>query len=268
MKKSRLPQILPAVITLLGALIGFLIRRVQLAVELLPDGSLAPGSFLHIVLTVLTLLLIAALIALLLPLKRSPQLSPYFTEAVLPNALQLVAAVGLICGNLLLWIQGREPTTALATQSPAVSEALSAILAPLGLLSAVCIGAFAVLRLRGRKPSALLYMIGSIYLVVRLIVNFQEWNTDPSVHDYCFQLLAAICCMLSFFQLAGFCFDRGKRRMSLFWCLNAVVFCGITVADTFVHGAADEILVNGSLLLSLAVSSMQLLFPCGEEVVK
>ena len=55
MKKSRLPQILPAVITLLGALIGFLVRRVQLAVELLPDGSLAPGSFLHIVLTVLTL---------------------------------------------------------------------------------------------------------------------------------------------------------------------------------------------------------------------
>ena len=103
-------------------------------------------------------------------------------------------------------------------------------------------------------------MIASVYLVVRLIVCFQEWNIDPSVHDYCFQLLAAICCMLAAFQLAGFSFDKGKRRMSLFWSLSAVVFCGISAADMLLRGAADGILVNFALLLSMSVSSAQLLF--------
>ena len=265
MKKSTLPQLLLLIVTLLGSLIGFFVRRAQLANELLSDGSLAPGSYLHIVLTVLTFVLLAAFFALLLPLRRLTGYRAIFTAAPLLNGLQLVAAVGLVCGNVLLWIQGREPTTALATQSPVVSGALSAMLAPLGLLSAVCIAAFALLRLSGKKPSALLYMLASVYLVVRLIVCFQEWNTDPSIHDYCFQLLAAICAMLSFFQLAGFCLNRGKRRISLFWCLNAIVFCSITVADTLAHGAMDELLVNASLLLSIAVSSVQLLFPRGPE---
>ncbi len=268
MKKSNSLQVTLALVVLLGSLIGFFVRRAQLAVELLSDGSLAPGSFLHIVLTVLTLVLLAAMFALLLPLKRSTGYAPYFTGAPVPNALQLIAAVGLVGGNVILWVQGREPTTALATQSPVVSEALSTILAPLGLLSAGCIAVFALLRLSGKKPSALLYMIASIYLVVRLIVCFQEWNTDPSIHDYGFQLLAAICAMLSFFQLAGFCLDHGKRRISLFWCLSAVFFCTITVTDTLAHGAMDELLINASLLLSLAVSSVQLLFPRGEEPTK
>lgn len=265
MKKSSLPQLLLLIVTLLGALIGFFVRRAQLANEILSDGSLAPGSCLHIVLTVLTFVLLAAFFALLLPLRRLHGCETFFTASLLANGLQLVAAVGLVGGNVLLWLQGREPTTAFATQSPAVSEALSAILAPLGLLSAVCIAAFALLRLSGKKPSALLYMLASVYLVVRLIVYFQEWNTDPSIHDYCFQLLAAICAMLSFFQLAGFCLDRGKRRISLFWCLNAIVFCSITVADALSHGAMDELLINASLLLSIAVSSVQLLFPRGSE---
>ena len=53
MKKSTLPQLLLLIVTLLGSLIGFFVRRAQLANELLSDGSLAPGSYLHIVLTVL-----------------------------------------------------------------------------------------------------------------------------------------------------------------------------------------------------------------------
>lgn len=261
--KKNLPESLLAVLVALSAVIGFILRRSQLAFEILSDGSLAADSYRYIVLAVLTFVLLAALIALLLPLRRDADYRLYFTDAPLPNALQLVAAFGLICGNIVVWIVGRAPATALATQSPVVSEALTAMMAPLGLVSAVCIGIFAILRISGKKPSALLYMIASVSLVVRLIVYFQEWNTDPSIHDYCFQLLAAICSMLSFFQLAGFPLERGKRRMSLFWCLSAVYFCGITGADALAHGALDEILINCSLLLSLGVSSAQLLFPRG-----
>ena len=48
--------------------------------------------------------------------------------------------------------------------------------------------------------------------------------------------------------------------MTLFWALSAVVFCGITTADMLVRGSAHDTLVNSGLLVSLAVSSGQLLF--------
>lgn len=260
MKKTIRTQWCLVALTLILSAVGAVLRGRQLLHELQPDGSLAAGSTMHIVLTVLCGIWLAAAIALLLPLAKKTRWEDCFRASVLPNLLQLVAAGMLILGNILLWIEGRQPTTAFATQSPAVSGALSAMLAPLGIVSALCIGIFTFSCLRGKRPSPLLYMIASVYIVVRLIVCFQEWNIDPSVHDYAFQLLAAICCMLAAFQLAGFSFDRGKRRMTLFWSLSAVVFCSITVADTLVGGIAHEALINFGLLLSLGVSSGQLLF--------
>lgn len=260
MKKTKQTQWYLVALALLASVLGAVLRGRQLLYELQPDGSLAPGSTMHIVLMILCAVWAAGAIALLLPLAKKTQWSECFRTSLVPNALQLAAAGLLIVGNILLWIEGRQPTTAFATQSPAVSEALSAMLAPLGIVSAVCIGAFAVLSLRGKRPSPLLYMIASVYLVVRLIVCFQEWNIDPSVHDYAFRLLAAICCMLAAFQLAGYSFDRGKRRMTLFWALNAVVFCSISAADTLIGGVTHEALINFGLLLSLGVSSAQLLF--------
>lgn len=260
MKKTIQTQWYLVALALLASAAGAVLRGRQLLYELQPDGSLAAGSAMHIVLAILSGVWLAGAIALLLPLAKKTQWKDCFRTSFVPNLLQLVAAGLLILGNILLWIEGRQPTTAFATQSPAVSKALSAMLAPLGIVSALCIGSFAFSCLRGKRPSPLLYMIASVYLVVRLIVCFQEWNIDPSVHDYAFQLLAAICCMLATFQLAGFSFDRGKRRITLFWSLSAVVFCSITVSDTLIGGVAHEALINFGLLLSLGVSSAQLLF--------
>lgn len=260
MKKRFHPQWFAIGLTLLLAVAGFLLRRRQLATELLSDGSLAPGSRLHIYLIVLVFLLVAGLTALLLPLKNRTTCQQVFPPLLLPNLLQIVSTLGLICGNILLWVQGRVPTTAYAAQSPGVADAMTAILPPLGLASAVCIAVFAILRVSDKKPSALLYMLASVYLALRLIVCFQEWTVDPSIHDYCFQLFAAICCMLGTFQLGGFCLGRGKRRMCLFWTLSAVVFYSITLADILARGALDELLITLSLLLFMAISSLQLLF--------
>lgn len=267
MKKLFHPQWFAVIVTLALSVAGFFIRRSQLLYEIQPDGSLAAGSRLHIVLLILSVMLVAVLIALLFPLRKYTSCSRFFTAAFLPNALQLLSAIALVAGNLLLQLRGADPQPAYAAQTLAVTQVLTTLLPPLGMLSAVCIGLFAVLRILDRKPSALLYMAASIYLVVRLIVCFQAWNTDPSIHDYCLQLLAAICTMLAMFQLAGFCFDRGKRRITLFWSLLAVVFCSMTAADMLVQGRADQSLINAALLLSMAVSAFQLLFPRGKESV-
>ncbi len=255
------------ILTLLFSVAGFFLRRSQLARELLEGGFLAQGSYLHIVLLVLTVIFIAGLIVLLLPLEKKTDHSSVFSPAPLPNSLLLLSSIGLLAGNLLLLLTGGS-SPAFNVNAPKMIAVLSDLQAPLGLLAAGCIAAFAICCLYRKKTSALLYMTASIYLVVRLIVHFQNWNTDPSIHDYAYQLLAAICAMLGTFQLAGFSFDKGKRRMSLFWCLCAVFFCGITVADTLRSAAIEELLVNASLLVFLLASSLQLLFCKGASEEK
>lgn len=59
----------------------------------------------------------------------------------------------------------------------------------LGVVCAVTLVAFARKCLRHEKPSPLLYMIVSVYLIVRLIVNFQKWSTDPSLNDFVYHLV-------------------------------------------------------------------------------
>lgn len=245
-----------AALTAVASLVGFFLRRKQLVDELLPDGSLAPGSSQHIALGILTAIVVVALILFLLPLEKKRSYRELFSPAAVPNFLQILCALGLIAGNVVLWSGGSVATGSAST----ISRALTAMLPPLGLLSALCIAAFALLRLAEKKPTPVLYMVASVYLVVRLFVRFQMWNIDPSIHDYCYQLLAAICTMLGLFQLAGFCFDRGKRRIGLFWTLLATYFSSISLADALHSGALDESLIIGALLLSMAVSSAQLLF--------
>lgn len=246
-------------LTFCVAVAGFLIRQQQLAAELLPDGSLADGSTLHILLTVLSAAFFVGLVAFLYPLPKKVSWQQVFPAAVVPNLLLLLSAIGLIAGNVILWRSGSAAAVNVVTQSPEVSRALAALLPPLGLICAVCFAVFAILRMTGRKPSPLLFMVASVYLIIRLIVCFQVWNTDPSIHDYAFQLLAAICCMLGCFQLAGFSFDRGHSRMCLFWTLSATAFCAFTAADTLHVGELSNILINASFLLSMATCSACLL---------
>ena len=250
-------------LTFCVAAAGFLIRRRQLLTELLPDGSLAEGSTLHILLIVLSCVFFVGLVAFLYPLPKKESWRQVFPAAVIPNLLLILSALVLIAGNVQLWLLGDAASATVITQSPEVSRALAMVLPPLGVVSAVCFIIFAILRMAGKKPSPLLFMIASVYLIIRLIVCFQVWNTDPSIHDYAFQLLAAICCMLGCFQLAGFSFDRGHLRMSLFWTLGATAFCAFTVADTLHGGTLSNILVNASLLLAMATCSASLLLTDG-----
>lgn len=260
MKKTFQTQWYLLFLTLAVALSGWLLRSVQLSTELLPSGALAQGSYLHVVLAVVTIVFLILLALLILPLAQERRWSYIFSASPLPNGLQLLAATMLIVGNAILWMRGTTPVSSIFVQLPDFFLVLSELLPPLGILSGLCIGGFALVCGRGKVPTPLLYMAASLYLILRLIVCFQAWNTDPSIYNYCFQLLAAISSMLAAFQLAGFSFGKGRRRITLFWCLCAVVFCAITVADTFATGTVDDILINLAMLLSMAVSGGQLLF--------
>lgn len=245
------------------------LRYLQRSTELLADGSLAEGAFLHRVLPLVSVCFAVGVVILFWKLERHTSHASLFCSRPLMIALIAASAV-LLLGNVLLWIGGSDSTGQYAATSPALSEFLTKLLPPLGIAAAVCIVVYACRCLCGAPPSALLYMCASLYLVVRLIVRFQAWNTDPSIHDYCYALLAAICTMLAAFHFAGFCLNCGKRRMTLFWQVCSVHFCCIALADAVCAGDLSELLIIASLLLINAFNAVQLLLapdaPTKEDV--
>lgn len=257
MKQKTLIRLLAALCAVFS-LVGLILRAGQLASELQPDGTLAPGSARHIYLAVLTVVWLLVLIGLLLrlaPRARAAQVlaprSPVFWGYYPAAALLALGAI---------W------SAFSGTSAPTVMGRIVAVLEPLvALAAAVCMALLARRCLEGKRPSPLLYMCQSLYLALRLVVQFQGWNTDPSLHDYCFSLLTLICAMLSAFQLAGFCFDRGKRRLCLFWTLCAVYFQSISLADAFKNGGGADKLSALGLWLLLAFGAWQLLHARGAQ---
>lgn len=262
MKKQTILSWLTAAITFAATLVAFCLRRVQLLRELLPDGSLAEGSSLWLFLAVLSGVFVVALVALLLPMEKLPRSRDVFTVSALPNLLQILAAAALLAGNILLLFGGSVETPVV---NVGLSKALTFLLPLLGIAAAICLAAFAVICSGGRAPSPLLFMCTTVYLAIRLLIQFQRWNADPSIHDYCYSFLAAIFGMLAAFYLAGFGFDKGKRRITLFWTLSALVFFSIQFADALHSGVTSDILIGGALLLTMAINGGRLLFGKAEH---
>ena len=90
--------------------------------------------------------------------------------------------------------------------------------------------AVALLRYRRETPSAILFMVPALFYVIDLIINFRNWSRDPLIMDYCFDLFALISVMCATFHLGGFSFEKGKRRLTVFYCICGVIFSAISAA--------------------------------------
>lgn len=259
MKKSGYIPVFLLCLTVVGSLAGFLLRFAQYSAAATGGGDALGYGLLALTLPVLLGL---GLLSLLLEKKEHAQ--QVFSSGILPNGLLLLAAVLLLGGNLLQ-LFSETPLTVPVSGSPRLSAFLSGSMAPLGILAAFCLGAFSISRLCKKTPSPLLFMGVSLYLVVRLIGYFQIWNTDPSVWEYCYCLLSAISTMLASFHLAGFSFGKGKRRLTVFWCLAATVTGAVSLGDHLANGQVlYEILLCGGLLLTMGLCGGQLLFCRGK----
>jgi hypothetical protein len=244
-----------AYVTALFAACGFLLRSYQLKWELNYDGSLTEGAFVHRVLPLICVCFLAGTGFLLY--RSFSKLSKHeecFSPSLPVTVLQMAAGGLLFCGNLHLQTVGHPPFPDYVV----VSELMLKIEPYAGMLAGILLALYGFASLRKTPPTPLFYMFISLYLALRLLICFQQWNTDPSIHHYGYQLLAVICSMLGSFRLAGFGFDKGHRRMSLFFAISAVLFCSITVADTLDN--LNECLVNGAFLLSMGTSAACLLF--------
>lgn len=235
---------------------GIFCRWYQLKYELnlQGDGSLVEGAFMHTVLLLMTITFMVGLAVLIFKLENISDRKDCFFKDPRTLSLQIGSGGLLVFGCVLQLFVGTEPIS----EYSAVAAAMTQYLPYLGILAGICIALFAVLISRDASTTPILYMLASLYLVVRLIVFFQEWNMDPSAHDYAYQLLAAITTMLGCFQIAGFCFGKGKRRITIFWCLCATFFCAVSIPDS--QNNLADLLINIAMLILTATQGFQLLY--------
>jgi len=240
MKQSS-HRLAPALVTAVGAIAGFVLRRWQLQTAFNAAGQAMPGHSSSLFLAVACAAATVLLALLSIRLEPRGGYEETFSSGTPELVFSAAAALAmLLCNALSLFNR---------------PSGLWFAMGFFGLLAGFCIALSAAQRYRGTVPPLALHILPCAYLTLRLIFTFKSWSVDPVVQDYCYDLFASIAAMLATYHLGGFCLDRGQRRLCAFWCLTGTVFAAVALA-----GAALEArLLFAATGLWCAVNGWQLL---------
>lgn len=233
----KIRSMIPMIATPLFALCGCVLRLWSLSVS---DGHGLPAD--HIANTVFAWASVAFVLILLALSTRSP--GRCGSHRVLNCGaggyiLSLLAAAGILAGTCLEFSEALR-------DGPTASSPIMCILGLAGGL--FCMYA-AHCRKRGTPAYPAVELMPVVYLVVKLILNFKNWSIDPIILDYCVILFALIFSLLAFYGGAGFVFDKGKPRTTLFYAMASVYFCAAALMDGVADRSAATIITYLGLLL-------------------
>lgn len=260
---------LPVILTLVCGAAGFAIRKWQLTSGFEPDTHLPiPGVPAATLLVVLTLLTAAAVLALSWPLKEAPVDRAF--AAAQGNTLFLTAVI--LAGFLLLVSTGFEVFSfslygARAEEGNRVSRAAAMALPPLRIL--LCLTGLPSALLWARKlyrgedareqvPLLALCLLFCLWL----ITAYQSRAADPVIMDYVYEVFAIVTSLLGLYYIAGYSFQTGKPRRTVFFCLMGAYFSLVTLADA--HSYAEMSRLGFSVLFLTAHAALIPYQPDGE----
>ena len=187
---------------ILSAIAGYFFRMTQLS----------GGSSVPLIAFSILMVFVFALAAVSLE-KKSAYASAY-RPCGQDLVFSLLGALGLLAGSALSF-------------RGSIAQMLVSML---GLLAGLSLGAGAVLRWRGKKPSAAFFVFIVLFYVAKLFRDFRHWEINPAILDYCFSLFAMIAFMLASYHAGAFSFDRGARRRLAFYALLGVLFGAVSLA--------------------------------------
>lgn len=241
---------LALVTALLGAIALTGLRYYQLFHCMDENGLLIRGSRVAWGFVGLVVIVVAALVILLVGLKRTAGTEKAFSCGIFPRLCSAAAA-----GLFLV-------ACAVCSIRTPLDDLPHVIIFSVGVLCGALLIISDALRMMGRRSNFLLLLIPSVFFAAKLVIDFKNWSVDPNVIDFCFKLLASITVMLACFNLSGFPLDVGKKRATVFFCLLAFVFCSMTAADWLLHKNCPtrEMLLYISLGLWCLINGLILLF--------
>ena len=193
---------------ILAAIAGYFFRTAQLS----------GGSSVPVVAFSVLMVLVFALAAV--SLEKHAAYAEVYSPCRQDLAFSLLGAAGLIAGCALDFR----------------GSVFRMLISLLGLLAGFGLGAAAVLRQKGQKPSAAFYVFAVLFYVAKLFRDFRHWEINPAILDYCFCLFALICFMIATYHAASFSFDHGGRRRLCFYSLCGVFFGATAMAGQDLSG--------------------------------
>ena len=250
--KQGTSKALILIVMLASTIAAMVLRQMQLIRVFDADGLPLSGSPITYALAAICVVTLAALLLLL---RRTPPRQEYYCSIflTLPGMiLTLLAALAVGVGSLIQFGDSIALTPALTSEAESIHW--SHLILPIGgILTALCILLTVNRMANMRRPLLALYLVPFAFIVVYLVLEFKnQWSADPIILDYCFYLFALICTMYALYYVMGFCFDRGRRRHAIFWCLAGFFFCLVSVLGS----DASRFTFYGGLglwMLSLAI---------------
>lgn len=211
--KKRIWFLLPFAALTVAA---FFLRRLTLVNGFDFQGlPIADGSWTFLILCCIA----ACALACAVSLRLSPR-AKFAENFRFSPMLMFVGIIGgmlFVAGSLFVWKQAEN-----------TAQKLGAVLGIVGALGWV--GVLAALK-KGATPNPWLQLPAILSCIPLFILRFRAWGLDPILGDYCFRLLACAAQLLALFYLAGFAFDRGKRKMTVFLSMMAIFFAAAALPD-------------------------------------
>ena len=218
-----------AATSLLGAVLGFFVRQVELNFVFHPTTGLAepwaPQSLLTIFVSAGVVLLLLFL-SLLTPKNKGLSYPQAFGNQSGASAILCLLGLGIAvfaAAGHFLEPQGQSPLG-----TPAFFENIWTIAA---IVSGLCLAAMPWLSKMGRNVS-LLAVAPVFWLCFWLIWAHVDYASNPVLLAYVYHLLALAFLLLSLYYIAGAAWSLLHPRRLLFCAHAAVYFTGISLADT------------------------------------
>jgi len=124
----------------------------------------------------------------------------------------------------------------------------------LSALSAVSLAVFAIETYQEpRKRAKLaLSLVPSLFMCFWVILLYRRNASNPILLSYAYFCLALLTSTLGFYLTCGFVFNKSAPGKTIFFCLVAIFFCGVTLADD--HTLAIRLILVSILAVNFANS--------------
>ena len=251
----RIVGILMALISILAAGLGFMLRRQEVATVFDPVSGLAEqGASISILLIAFSIAVIALLFGLsfALPKKELPAFRDAFGGSLFSTISRAIWALAVLAFAGLELME--------LSQTGAL-DAFATVRLLAGLLAGLCLFLTAILGHRGVNV-AIPAAMPVFWICTWLIVSHIERAADPVLLGYVYHLFALAALLLSLYYIAGYAFQQNRSGRLIFCSCAAIYFIGVTMADemlfstrlTFLALAATVLIYQLTLVVNLSRS--------------
>lgn len=216
MKKFLRPDLLPF-LTLIGGLVGFLLRLWTLGSGPDAEALYAPQPVAWVLLWAVSILVLALIRWQAGRLRVDGTHADCYPASPTAAVGNVLAAVGILVPSLDMILSGY--------------DVLSTAGGVLGVLSAVCLIPVAVARYQGKQPWFLLHFPPCLFLAMRIFDQCRDWSGHSQLGVFLIPFLALIFLLVAAHQKTTFDVGLGVRKKSVFWSLSSAYLCIVSLAD-------------------------------------